>query len=124
MLAAGLDAPGVSEQLHAEALRAAGLLAVVRAVDTTDRCASLLTIIRALACSQGRAGSWARQGLVMYSHLRDGSARPACVRSVVLASDRVLAVLCSDTNSGAASEVMRIHQTLQVSAHQSCSVCL
>jgi hypothetical protein len=32
VLAAGLDAPGMEEQLHAEALRAAGLLTVVRAL--------------------------------------------------------------------------------------------
>ena len=39
MLAAGLDAPGVDEQLHAEALRAAGLLTVVRALGgQPERC--------------------------------------------------------------------------------------
>ena len=41
VLAAGLDAPGVDEQLHAEALRAAGLLVIVRALGgQPGRCAS------------------------------------------------------------------------------------
>lgn len=45
MLAAGLNATGVSEQLHAESLRAAGLLTVVRALgDQPDGCAECTSL--------------------------------------------------------------------------------
>ena len=46
VLSAGLGAPGAADQLHAEALRAAGLLAVVQALGPQpDGCVSFPSIV-------------------------------------------------------------------------------